>query len=125
MKKSSSLIIIGGLALFLCGCKKDSNEPSIIGKWNIVSDSTYVGVGLSNVPFDYGGQPGDYYDFNFNGVVYINEAKVLDTSAYSLISSSQIVINSFEGGATSNIKTFTTHNLVIESPLLLTPGGIF
>jgi len=109
----------------LCSCKKDSGQPTIIGKWNIVSDSTYVGAGLSNVPFDYAGHPGDYYDFNSDGFVYINEAAVLDTSAYRLISSSQIVINSFENGITSNIKTFTIHNLIIESPMLPTPGGIF
>jgi hypothetical protein len=117
--------------LALYACKKDSNnaKPTITGKWNLVSDSTYVGVGLNNHLVTFQGQPGDYFDFRTDGHVYTKEATVLDTLTYQLTSNTTIIISSF--GVTLNgvpetsyIRVLTAHNLAIDAPRVVTPGGV-
>ena len=99
---------------------------SIIGKWNIHSDSTYSGVGFTNHLVIYSGQPGDYFNFNNRGYVYTKENSILDTLRYSM-SSDSIMIPDFRSGGTGEglIPSFATHALVIRSGFFLTPGGIF
>jgi hypothetical protein len=133
MKTTHFLVIIASLALCLYACKKDGNNTnpsSIAGKWNIVSDSTYSGVGLGNHPVNYVGQPGDYFDFTTNGTVYTKEGTILDTLTYRIVSDKTIVISPFSiilNGVpeTSYITTFTARSLVINAPRVLTPGGVF
>ena len=115
---------------FLPACKKDSHNPSITGNWNIVSDSTYTGIGTGNHPIAYAGKPGDYFNFQANGIIYTKEGTALDTLTYKLISNTQIVISPFGitlNGVpeTSNIIAFTDNYLVIKAPEVFTPGGIF
>ena len=130
MKTKHILLITASLMLCLYACKKDGSQPSLIGKWNIVSDSTYVGAGLSNHQVDYMGQPGDYFDFTSNGTVYTKEGSILDTLSYNLVSNTEIVIGAFgliANGvpAISHITNFTSYTINIASPVDLTPGGIF
>jgi len=147
-----SLLIIAGLLLCFFACKKDANNvarntdgsssqvsnqtsalvnpSSIIGNWNIVTDSTYAGAGISNHPVDYAGQAGDYFNINANGHIYTKEGTVLDTLSYSNVSDTTIVISPFGitlNGVpeTSHIITFTAHSLIINAPEIATPGGIF
>jgi len=146
------LLIAAGLMLCLFACKKDANNTgagsrntsnqlstqttalvnpsSIIGNWNIVTDSTFAGAGITNHPVDYAGQAGDYFDINANGHIYTKEGTVSDTLSYSIISDTTIVISPFGitlNGVpeTSHIITFTAHSLVINAPEIATPGGIF
>jgi hypothetical protein len=133
MKTNYTTLIITCLVVFLCACKKSNSETipgAIIAKWNIVSDSTYTGVGANNVPLNYKGQAGDYFDIRANGFIYTKEDTVLDTLSYSLKSGNQITIQSF--GATlnnvpavSNITNLTAHSAIISSPVLYSPGGVF
>jgi hypothetical protein len=131
--KNALLIIAAGLLLCIHACKPAGVEPTtatIAGKWNIVSDSTFAGVGSSNHPVDYGGQPGDYFDFTSNGIIYTKEGLTLDTLNYTVTGDNSIVITAFgliANGvpATSQIKTLTIHSLVIKAPTVLTPGGEF
>ncbi len=132
--KALYLLIFACILLCLNSCLKDSTLPyqsgSLIGKWNIVSDSTYVGVGYNNHPVDYAGKPGDYFNFTSNGIIYTKEGDVLDTLSYSLSADTGIVISSFGAilngvPAVSKFKNFTDHSLIIASPVALTPGGIF
>jgi hypothetical protein len=64
MKTKYAFLIAAGLLLCLYACKKPGCDPgnmgpvTIIGNWNIVSDSTFAGVGVDNHPVDYQGQPG-------------------------------------------------------------------
>jgi hypothetical protein len=133
MKAPYSLITIATLIICLYACKKDGNNinsSSIVGKWSIVSDSTFAGVGSSNHPVNYAGAPGDYFDFRTDGNVYTKEGAVLDTLSYKLVSNTTIIIASFGvtlNGVpeTSSIKVLTSHNLTIDAPVLLTPGGEF
>ena len=134
MKSKYALIIFAGLLLcLLSACIKggsDSNNTSISGKWNIVSDSTFNGVGLGNHPVNYAGQPGDYFDFRTDGKVYTKEGTVLDTLSFNQTTYSEIVISSFGLTAngvpeTSEITTLSAHSLVIVAPKVFTPGGIF
>lgn len=132
MEIKRTLTIIAGLALGLYACKKDGNNfnsSSLAGKWNVVSDSTYVGVGVNNHPVNYHGQQGDYFDFRTDGHVYTKEGAVLDTLSYSVISNTAIIIQSFgliANGVpeTSNV-TRTTNTAVIDAPVFFTPGGAF
>jgi len=119
---------------FLISCKKnfvsaDASNKGILGKWNIVSDSTSSGVGLANHAVSYAGQPGDYFDFINDSVIYTREGSVLDTLSYSLTSDTTIIISSF--GITLNgilqpceINDLTEHSLTI-APDINTPGGVF
>jgi len=129
--KYASIFIIGTL-LSLYACTKGSNNgpATIVAKWNIVSDSTYAGVGYLNHPVDYAGQPGDYFNITSNGVIYTKEGQQLDTLSYHLMGDTGIVITSFGVIANgvpqvSRIKTLTSTSLVIASPLFLSPGGVF
>ncbi|HEY2581958.1 MAG TPA: hypothetical protein VGI43_09130 [Mucilaginibacter sp.] len=132
MKIIRTLIIIAGLTLGLYACKKDGtnfNTSSLVGKWNVVSDSTFAGVGSTNHPVDYHGQPGDYFDFRTDGHVYTKEGTVLDTLSYNIVSNTGIIIQSFGitlNGVpeTSNV-TFNAHGAVIDAPTIFTPGGAF
>lgn len=131
MRTSPLLVIAASLALCLYGCKKDNTNPSsIAGKWNIVSDSTFTGVGIGNHAVNYSGHPGDYFNFSINGTLYTKEGTILDTLTYRNVSDTAIIISSFGvivNGVpeTSRITTFTAHNLVINAPRINTPGGSF
>jgi hypothetical protein len=132
MKTKLTLVIIAGALLCLYACKKSNdaiNLNSIVGKWNVLSDSTYAGVGIGNHPVNYNGQPGDYFNIMANGTIYTKEGLVLDTLSYHLVADTGIVITAFgvilNGTPSVNHVKFTGHNLVITSPTLLTPGGIF
>jgi hypothetical protein len=128
------LLICSSLLVCLNSCKKDNNvgniPPSVIGKWNIVSDSTYVGVGAGNHPVNYKGQTGDYFDVRTDSYIYTKEGTVLDTLSYHINSDSTIVIQSF--GATvngvapiSHIANIGLYGVSIASPKLLSPGGVY
>jgi hypothetical protein len=131
--KGAYLITAAALLLSFCSCKKDlTNGPgtTTIGKWNLVSDSTFAGVGQNNHAVDYKGQAGDYFDIRANGFMYTKEEGILDTLQYSVVSNTEIVIQSFGINAngvqaTSHITNFTSNSLVIASPIALTPGGQF
>ncbi|MDB5016732.1 MAG: hypothetical protein JWQ84_1564 [Mucilaginibacter sp.] len=128
---SSLLLFFAGLMIGLCSCKKSltdvTSTVSVIGKWSVVKDTTYAGVNTGANPEVYIGKAGDYFDFRTDGYVYTKEGAVLDTLSYSMLSNSQIVIQSFGPGAVgeypNNIATITAHSLDINSPLFTPPSG--
>jgi|HubBroStandDraft_5_1064220.scaffolds.fasta_scaffold48664_2 hypothetical protein len=121
------------------------NEQAPIppGAWNLISDSTFEGVGLGNRPVDSTGLSGDYFSFSTDGYVYTKEGNLLDTLTYQMVSDSTVIISHFgiiiNGipdtctitglGANSltgsNDSGQTPETIVIESPFFLTPGGEF
>ena len=138
MKSKKLKLIVTACLLFVVACKKQAvpiccglNPPdvSIFHNWNILSDSSYVGAGLSNHPVVHLGVPGDYFDVTTKGIIYTNEGGVLDTLTYQLLTDSTIVIPAF--GVTLNgvppisKYSFTASTMRIASPTYLTPGGIF
>jgi len=151
MKTSYSLVIIAAFTLCIAACKKDlnntnhspikdvgninqftdnTNQSAIAGKWNIVSDSTYAGVGSTNHPVNYIGVTGDYFDFRTDGNIYTKEGVVLDTLSYRLVAGNGIIAASFGGifngvPQTSHITNLTAHTVTIASPEVFTPGGVF
>ena len=90
MRKFIPLILAAALSLGVLSCRKSANYPPIVGKWNIVNDSTdfeSLGV-LPNYPSfhsNYIGQPGDYYDFRPSGMMYTKEGAVVDSMAYEVV----------------------------------------
>lgn len=132
MKYLISFGLIAIIAFFLTSCKKDlaDSKATILGKWSIITDSTFEGVGASNHPINYTGKTGDYFDFRNDGKLYIKEGLKLDTSTYKLNSDSTILIPLFGitiNGVTeiSHITNLTSHSATINAPTLVTPGGLF
>ncbi len=138
------------LLLNLAACKKSAksaisteNEQPEAGKWNLVTDSTFEGVGYNNHPVDYSGMPGDYFSFTTDGHVYTRERGVLDTLIYKVVSDSTIIISDFgliingvpdtssitglvaDSLTTNNGMVTTAQTIVIKSPFFPTPGGEF
>lgn len=143
MKHASGKLSL--LVVLLCwtACTKttssNATESAVTGnKWNLVTDSTFEGVGSSNHPVDYTGVPGDYFSFGTDGYVYTKEGNMLDTLTYHQFSDTSIVISDFGvilngvpdtctiTGLTGNLDSGNTaQTIVIESPFFLTPGGEF
>jgi hypothetical protein len=120
------------------GSSDKTQNLSTSGQWQLITDSTYEGVGSTNHLFDYTGVAGDYFSFSANGFVYTKEGNVLDTLTYQLVSDSTMLISHF--GLTANgipdtctitgltgklTSGQTGQTIVIESPFFLTPGGEF
>ncbi len=130
MKTIIRVVIIGSFIAFLGACKKDNKGSNkITGRWDVVKDSTYVGVGAGNKLVVYNGQRGDYFDFRTDGKVYTKEGTVLDTLNYSVKSANQIVISKptiIDNyiPVLSNL-SLTAHTASIINPKVLTPGGEF
>jgi hypothetical protein len=149
MRNPSGKLPLLAILLYLTACTKttvSSNEgesASPANKWNLVTDSTFEGVGLANHPVDYTGEPGDYFSFSTNGHVYTKEGNVLDTLTYQQFSASTIFISDFGiiGNGIPDTSTITglgtnsltanngsdptPQTIVIESPFAITPGGEF
>ncbi len=107
---------------FSCGGNPVSPSPSVLGKWTVLSDNQYTGVGLNNHQVTFTGQSGDYFDFRTNGKVYIKEGSSFDTLSYKLLSDTTVSITSF---GSFYIRHLTVHNATLFSPLVITPGGAF
>jgi hypothetical protein len=132
-------LLVSAVLLFcLSSCEKNYPSPccganipdgSIFAKWNLVSDSTFAGAGLSNHPVIYDGKSGDYFDVRVNGIIYTKEGPVLDTLTYNLVSDTGMVVTDFglilNGTPEISRFTFTAHSMIIKAPTLLTPGGEF
>ncbi|MEX8548126.1 MAG: hypothetical protein V5804_11045 [Mucilaginibacter sp.] len=134
MKIQVSFILTIFITFFSASCKKGSVSPknttNILGKWNIINDSTFAGVGANNHPVNYAGQTGDYFDLRTDNRIYIKEGTKLDTLSYSLISDATILIVPFGirlNGVPekSYITNLTAHSATISAPVGATPGGLF
>jgi len=112
-------------------CRRTFTQTnSVSGKWNIVYDSTYSGVGSANREVNYCGQAGDYFNFVNDSIIYTKEGSALDTLNYRFTSSNTIIISSFGiilNGVpeTSQIINLTSNNLIIVAPVMPTPAGAF
>ena len=128
-------LVSAGFIIIFCSCSKqyvsnNSAANAIIGKWNLISDSGYTGVGIGNHLVGYIGQPGDYFDFRTNQNVYIKEGTNYDTLGYKIVFDSTIIIADFNlilNGVqdTSKIVNLTPESVTIVAPVFYTPGGAF
>jgi len=92
MQRSKLLLLPLALIIIAFSCKKSSNY-SIVGKWSIIDDSTKFDASsraASSYHSDYIGQPGDYYNFSANGMMYVKEGAALDSMAYEILSNGQV-----------------------------------
>jgi hypothetical protein len=138
MKTPALLTIALIIILTSLSCSKHDESPgpspTVIGTWNVTTDSTYTTNtdSTNNVKYNlavYHGEAGDYFTFTNKGMLYYKEAGLgypKDTAAYSLASSNVMDINFFFGGGNGGwtINTLNDHHLVIrENPdaLLFTP----
>jgi hypothetical protein len=144
MKPSLIKLPFFAVLLYLTACTKtagssnESESDDITGKWNLISDSTFEGVGSTNHPVNYKGVSGDYFDFSAIGSVYTKEGLALDTLTYKMVLDSSIIISDFglilngvqdtstvSGLSAGAISGLSAQIIVIESPFELTPGGEF
>jgi hypothetical protein len=88
------LTCLGASALISCKKTQNASNPSIIGRWNLISDSTYLPLNGSTRTNKYVGVSTDYYDFEAGGKLSLKEGSIsIDTASYSLISDNQIYIS--------------------------------
>ena len=144
MKHLSGKLYFLAILLYLTACTKTAGPSNVngtaglTGKWNLVIDSTFEGVGTSNHLVDYTGEAGDYFNFSTNGYVYTKEGTVLDTLTYRVVSDTGIIISDFglfannmpdtctiSGLTANNGLGLTVQVIVIESPFFPTQGGVF
>jgi hypothetical protein len=127
------IFVTVALIFIITSCKKElqSNGTTISGKWNVLTDSSFAGVGAGNHAVNYTGQPGDFFDFKSDGYLYIKEGSNTNKLSYTITSDTTIVIDSF-GGVTLNgvsntnfITNLTAHSVTITAPFFATPGGVF
>jgi hypothetical protein len=93
--KAKILMIAALFFILLAGCKKDNTmgaAPTIVSKWNLVTDYTANHLAQTNT---YTGVPGDYFDFRPNGKCYIKEGSQYDTLTYAITSDSTMTIRPF------------------------------
>ena len=112
----------------LAGCKKDSNKsaaPTLVTKWNLVTDYTANHLAQVNM---YTGVPGDYFDFRSNGKCYIKEGSQYDTLLYAITSDTTITIQHFGYGNAAYYSgkagPLTLHAATITSSGPYAPGEI-
>ncbi len=135
MKRTTLFGLAAIIAFFLTSCQKDiaptqKINATILGKWNILNDSTFSGVGINHHAVNYTGRTGDYFDCRKDGNIYIKEGIRLDTLSYNLTSDTTILIVPFGiilNGTPemSHITNLTAHNSTISARIVLTPAGIF
>jgi hypothetical protein len=116
-----SIIILAALGAG-CGKSNGDGQVTIQRKWILVSDSSYGGVGNTYYRTSHTVTAFDYWDFRKDGHVYVNEGGRMDTLAYTLNSATTITISNF-GASPSTIKTLTAHAAVIQSQIVIPPGG--
>jgi len=137
MQKVSVVVILGIVLAVGAGCSKSSLEKanadftfiSVVGKWNLVADSTLAGVGAQASYTIRMGTTDDYWDFRDDGKVYIKEGNKLDTAGYTRYGTNEISIERFgwifnNQQTHSTIRELTAHSLIIHSADILPPGGV-
>lgn len=120
---------ITALIAFTFGCSKSGGKTTILGKWRLVSDSSWQGVGPRVNLTVNTGTANDYWDFRTDGHVYVQEGAEKDTLAYKVKFFNSITIQNFGwvfyGEQTpGKILELTPHVAVIESNTTMTYGGV-
>ena len=135
MKKVNVVMILGIVAV-MAGCSKSKEKGnadflfiSVVGKWDLVADSTLAGVGVYASYTIRIGTTDDYWDFRDDGKVYIKEGTRKDTAGYTRYGADEIAIDRFgwifnSQQTHSTIRELTAHSLVIHSADVIAPGGV-
>lgn len=118
------LMILTVASIFACSCRKGATPQSpIVGRWSVVSDSVYAGVGLNNHLNVYSGKPGDFFDFARDGSIQMNEGIVLQISTYTFNKDSVIIYEFDEGLQGKGKLSPAADTLTITTGYSYTPGG--
>ncbi len=155
--KIHRLLIAGLVAVTLFGCKKETVKPQaanttsnpivvvpdhpqpintdaadtmakhLLGKWNLVKDSTSFSVHqFENSPVtikQYIGKRADYYDFRADGKCYVSRNGTYDTLAYKVVSNGMVFENN---GIVNAVDPLTQHNATITFGMgAIGPGAFF
>ena len=111
------------LIISIFSCNK-AQTNTIVGKWNLINDSGSLPI-ANTVGFNYIGTAKDYYDFNANGTLYINENSLLDTGTFSMKANNEIDIV-FSNGSLYYyyIKNLTAHTATLTDIFSMGPTRI-
>ena len=123
--KSSVFLLLLAVSICIGACQKSKSREALInGKWNVVTDSVYTGVGLNNHLVVYPGKPGDFFEFTQDGKVSMNEYIVLQISTFT-VSNDSVTVYSFNGTTPGKGKiTASADTLIITTGYVYTPGGV-
>lgn len=113
--------VVTGLAFLLftvISCKKTSIQTNqLLGQWSIVNDSTSTDDFCSGCfnGSNYIGKESDYYTFNNDATLYIEESGATDTATYTIMTNNQINIAAnyaVNGGGVFDYSLFRTGGLL-------------
>jgi hypothetical protein len=135
MTKRIPLLLVALITAVLLSCKKQNNTPSvtIVGRWQVLSDSTYkttITSGGLTTGTMYIGKAGDYYEFNANGHINLSGDGNNGTATYALTNNQMHLTYdmppgshaAFEGNAT--VSDFTAHTVTIRETDLTGNGYV-
>jgi hypothetical protein len=127
MKIKGPLIVLIVFSL-LAGCKKENTEttqPTLVAKWNIVTDYTANHIAQTNT---YTGVAGDYFDFRADGKCYTKEGSRYDTLSYAITSDTNLNIRPFgysnAAYYSGHANPLTVHTATISSAGPYVPGEV-
>jgi hypothetical protein len=134
--KKHTLVILAVAALCFTACQKDKDSAALpAGTWNVVSDSTYSGVGHIATGRLYVGQSGDYFKFSGNNLSIKEGAFRVATATYTQVKDTLKLSFSYleDNGEKINgpgtekyiITSQTSTSMKLMADPFLSPGGIY
>jgi hypothetical protein len=129
MKKMLLPIVVLLITIGILSCQKSgvNTTTSLLGKWNVKSDTLDYGIGPQQQTKIYLGVAGDYFDFRADHKLYIKEGTLLDTLTYKVISATKLQVT--PTGAKDGTLNLFIDNITSTSaninffPILINPGG--
>jgi hypothetical protein len=117
------LVLISAILLVVVSCNKkndtETTAQKIQAKWQIIN---FVINDHSNGTDDImtkTGAPGDYFDIRSDGHIYSLSQGSLDTSSYTLLGDSKLIIDITD---TANIKMLTNNALTLYEKSIIDPS---
>jgi hypothetical protein len=143
-----NLVVVLFAGLVVCAvvsCKKsndtmkvDNTKGTLLGRWNLVSDSSYIQFAMPGIDTfyirKYIGVPGDYYNFETGGKLSVREGTFsIDTASYTLDTAANKLVIAYchncvqflnDGAGYFTIKTLTAHTLVFYNSGFYPEGAV-
>ena len=117
------LVLISAILLVVVSCKKkndtETTAQKIQAKWQIINIISNDHSNGTDDIITYTGAPGDYFDIRSDGHIYSLSQGSLDTSSYTLLGDSKLIIDITD---TANIKMLTNNALTLYEKSIIDPS---
>ena len=139
MKRNVLVLMLSFFLTTIFSCKKNSSTPEvpvstdpavlILDKWQVVKDSIVThqfafSDGTIPIPGVYYGTANDYWLFQNNGTVIIQEGGPQLSSAYQFVSNNSLLISGF-GWGNVTILTLNSNSFIWEKALTSGTSGTY